>query len=71
MLKKILSVSDVKKLQVGDQLCDNPDYTLAKTYTVQNISDSTIYAIHDDGQLELKMLNKNAMPDSMWWVKKE
>ena len=71
MLKQILSVSDVKKLQVGDQLFDNPEFSLAKVYIVQNVSNSTIYAIHENGHRELKILKTDEMPYSSWWVKRE
>ena len=71
MLKQILSVSDVKKLQVGDQLFDNPEFSLAKIYVVRNVSDRMIYAIHEDGHQELKLLKTDEMPASSWWVARE
>jgi len=71
MLKKILSVGDVKKLQVGDQLYDNSEFSLAKVYIVQNVSNSTIYAIHENGSRELKILKTDEIPYSSWWVKRD
>ena len=71
MLKKILSVGDVKKLQVGDQLFDNSEFSLAKVYIVQNVSNSTIYAIHENGNRELKILKTDEIPYSAWWVKRD
>jgi hypothetical protein len=71
MLKQILSVSDVNKLQVGDELFDNPEFSLAKIYTIQNVSKTTIYAIHENGHRELKILKTDEMPYSSWWVKLE
>jgi hypothetical protein len=71
MLKQILSVGDVKKLQVGDQLFDNPEFSLAKTYVVQNVSDSMVYAIHENGHQELKLLKTDEIPGSSWWVIRE
>ena len=68
MLKQILSVSDVKKLQVGDQLFDNPAFSLAKTYIVQNISNSMVYAIYENGHQELKLLKTDEVPNASWWV---
>ena len=71
MLKQILSVSDVKRLQVGDQLFDNSESTLAKIYVVQNVSNSTVYAIHENGHRELKILKTDEIPYSAWWVRRE
>jgi len=71
MLKQILSVSDIKKLQVGDQLFDNSEFSLAKTYIIQNISNSMVYAIHENGHRELKLLRTDEMPQSSWWVTRE
>jgi hypothetical protein len=71
MLKQILSVSDVKKLQVGDQILDNPEFSLAKTYIVQNISNNMVYAIHENGHRELKLLRTDEMPQFPWWVIRE
>ena len=71
MLKQILSVSDVKKLQVGDQLFDHPEFSLAKTYIIQNISHGIIYAIHENGHLELKLLNLEDDPPLHWWMARE
>ena len=62
MLKQILSVSDVKKLQVGDELFDHPEFSQAKIFIVQNVSDGTIYAIHENGRRELKILKTDEMP---------
>jgi hypothetical protein len=71
MLKQILSVSDVKKLKVGDQLFDNPEFALAKIYIVQNVSNSMVYAIHENGHRELKLLKTDEMPQACWWVIRE
>ena len=71
MLKQILSVSDVSKLKVGDQLFDNPEFSLAKVYIVQNVSNGTIYAVHENGLRELKILKTDEMPYLSWWVKRE
>ena len=68
MLKQILSVSDVKKLKAGDQLSDNPELSLGKTYTIENISDGIVYAIYDNGYLELKIFRTDEIPDTPWWV---
>lgn len=71
MLKPILSVSDVKKLEVGDQLVDNPERSLAKTYIVKNISGNRVYAIHENGHQELKLLKTDEIPHASWWVNLE
>jgi len=71
MLKQILSVGDVKRLQVGDQLFDNAEFALAKIYIVQNVSNSTIYAIHENGHRELKILKTDEIPFSSWWINRE
>jgi len=71
MLKQILSVSDVKKLQVGAELFDNSEFSLAKIYIVQNVSNGTIYAVHENGHRELKILKTDEMPYSSWWVERE
>jgi hypothetical protein len=71
MLKQILSLSDVKKLQVGDQLYDNPEFSQAKIYVIQNVSNSTIYAIYENGHRELKILKTDEIPYSSWWVKRD
>jgi hypothetical protein len=68
MLKQILSVSDVKKLKAGDQLSDHPELSLGKTYTVENISHGIVYAIYDNGYLELKIFKTDEIPASPWWV---
>jgi hypothetical protein len=68
MLKQILSVSDVKKLIIGDQLLDHSDTTLGKTYTVCNVSERLVYAISGDHALELKILYTNEIPQTNWWV---
>jgi hypothetical protein len=68
MLKQILSVRDVKKLKVGDQLFNHSELQLAKTYTIQNISDGMVYAIHENGYHELKILQIDYLPQDSWWV---
>ena len=69
MLKQILSVSDIKKLQVGDLLFDNAEFSLAKIYTVQNVSNNIIYAIHENSHRELKLLKTDELPYASWWIK--
>jgi hypothetical protein len=68
MLKQILSVSDVKKLKAGDQLSDHPELALGKTYTIENISHGIVYAVHDNGHLELKIFKTDEIPEITWWV---
>ena len=68
MLKQILSISDVKKLQVGDQLFDDPEYSLAKTYIIQNISDGVVYAIYENGYQVLKLSKADDLPREAWWI---
>jgi hypothetical protein len=68
MLKQILSVSDVKKLKAGDHLSDHPVDSLGKKYVIGNISHGLIYAIHDNGYLELKLLKTDELPELTWWV---
>jgi hypothetical protein len=71
MLKQILSVSDVKKLQVGDLLFDNPESSVAKIYIVQNVSNNTIYAIHENSHRELRILKTDEIPYASWWTKED
>ena len=68
MLKQILSVSDVKQLKTGDQLSDHPEWSMGKTYTIGNISYGLVYAIFDNGHLELKVFKTDEVPDAPWWV---
>ncbi len=69
MLKQILSVSDVKQLKIGDLLSDHPEWSLGKTYTVENISRGLVYIIFDNGHLELKILKTDEIPQTAWWTK--
>jgi hypothetical protein len=71
MLKQIHSVSDVKKLQVGDLLFDSPETSVAKVYIVQNVSNNTIYAIHENSRRELKILKTDEIPYASWWISDE
>jgi hypothetical protein len=68
MLKQILSVSDVKKLKIGDRLSDHPDSSLGKTYMVGNVSCGLVYAIYDNGHVELKVFKTDEVPQMCWWV---
>ena len=68
MLKQVLSVSDVRKLKVGDQLFNHSELQLAKTYTIQNISEGMVYAIYENGYRELKILQTDYLPQDSWWV---
>jgi hypothetical protein len=68
MLKQILSVSDVKKLKAGDQLSDHPEMSLGKTYTIANVSHGLVYAICENGHLELKIFKTDEIPDMPLWV---
>ena len=68
MLKQILSVTDVKKLKTGDILSDHPDFSLGKKYTIEKVSQGNIYAIHDNGFLEMKILKMDEVPGNEWWV---
>jgi hypothetical protein len=69
MLKQLLSVSDVNQLKTGDQLTDHPELSLGKMYTIGNVSHGLVYAIFDNGRLELKLLKTDELPDSPWWVR--
>jgi hypothetical protein len=68
MLNKILSRGDFKKLKIGDQLLNSPEPRKAKIYIIKNISREVVYAIYDDGQLELKLLDENKIVKGSWWV---
>ncbi len=68
MLKKILSVSDVKKLKAGDQLSDHADLSMGKIYTIGNVSHGIVYAIYDNGHRELKIFKTDELPDTSWWI---
>ncbi len=68
MLKQILSVSDVKKLKAGDQLSDHPELSMGKVYTIGNVSHGQVYAIYENGRLELKIFKTDEMPEMPWWV---
>ena len=68
MLKKILSVSDVKKLKAGDQLSDHHELSLGKMYTIGNVSHGLVYAIYDNGDRELKVFRTDEIPDMSWWL---
>jgi len=68
MLKQILSVSDVKKLKAGDILSDHPELPMGKTYIVENVSQANVYVIHDNGNLEMKIIKRDEVPEKEWWV---
>ena len=68
MLKQILSANDVKKLEVGDQLSDHPEEGLGKTYIILNISKGLVYAVYENGQMELKVFNMHETPETQWWI---
>ncbi len=68
MLKQILSVSDVDKLKTGDILSDHSELSLGKKYTIENVFQGNIYAIHDNGFLEMKILKMDEVPGKKWWV---
>jgi hypothetical protein len=68
MLKQLLSVSDVKQLKTGDRLSDQPDFSLGKVYTIENISRGLVYAIYDNIYCELKVFTTDEVPQICWWV---
>ena len=68
LFKQFLSVSDIQKLKIGDQLCDGPQLSLAKLYTIGNISHGLVYAIHQNGHFELKIFRSSEMPATSWWL---
>jgi hypothetical protein len=41
---------------------------MGKTYTIGNISHGLVYAILDNGHLELKVFKTDEVPDASWWV---
>jgi len=66
MLKKVTSIVDVHQ---DDVLFDNPVVEKAKQYKIENISNGNIYAIHNDGILDLKVINSYDLLTGSWWKK--
>ena len=68
MLKKLNSVHDIRQLVIGDQLLDHPEESKAKRFVIENISDTNIYAVYDNGWRELKILKMDSSPETDWWL---
>ena len=68
MLKQLLSVDDIEKLKIGDHLCDGPQLSAAKLYTIGNISHGQVYAIHQNNHFELKVFKCDELPATPWWL---
>ncbi len=68
MLKKISSVNDIQQLVIGDMLLDHAELAKAKTYTVKNITNGIIYAIHDNGNYDLKVFPADSPSEREWWL---
>ena len=68
MFKKISSPEDIHGLVIGDQILDHPEPEKAKTYTVSNISNGIVYAIHEDGITDLRVFPLDEVLESNWWL---
>jgi hypothetical protein len=68
MLKKINSVNDIRQLVIGDTLIDDSEILKAKKYTIRNITNGLIYAIHDNGFCNLKVFSADAPSHTDWWL---
>jgi hypothetical protein len=53
---------------VGNKLSDHPESSLGKTYIIENVSQDNIYAVHNNGYLEMKTLKRDEIPEKEWWV---
>jgi hypothetical protein len=68
MLRKISSIKDIQQLVIGDTLLDHAELEKAKAYTVRNITNGIIYAIHDDGYCDLKVFPADSPSERDWWL---
>ncbi|HVY75716.1 MAG TPA: hypothetical protein VG890_12840 [Puia sp.] len=68
MPKKLNSITDVLRLSVGDTLLDAAEPENAKTYTIKNIADGIIYAVHESGHLDLKVFSADNFSGNEWWL---
>ena len=68
MLKKISSVKDIRQLVIGDTLIDDAEISNAKKYTIRNITNGIIYAIHESGYCDLKVFSADAPSHTNWWL---
>jgi hypothetical protein len=66
--KKISSPEDIHELVIGDQILDHPEPGKAKTYTVSNISNGIVYAIHEDGITDLRVFPQDETLIANWWL---
>ena len=68
MLKKIASARDIRQLVIGDTLIDDGEISKAKKYTIRNITDGLVYAIHDNGNYDLKVFSVETPSHTDWWL---
>jgi hypothetical protein len=68
MLKKISSVRDIRQLAVGDTLIDDAEISSARKYTIKNIANGIIYAIHESSHCNLKVFSADEPSHTSWWL---
>ena len=68
MLRKLDSEKDIRQLGIGDVLVNQPDTDSAKSFTVENVSDGIVYAIHEKGFRLLKLILLTAALEENWWL---
>jgi hypothetical protein len=66
MFKKVTSIEEISQ---DDLLYNGPNPETVKEYQIKNIGIGHVYAIREDGSIDLKVITSHSLMVENWWRK--